>query len=103
MSELKNLKRRFIAGAVCPRCKAMDTVIMYRVEGRDYRECVSCDFEEGADFSIQGKSSQGESTQGKSAQPEELPTRVNQNAAQDGLANPDIQVVKILEPVKNSG
>jgi len=97
VSELKNLKRRFIAGAVCPRCKEMDTIIMYRVEGRDFRECVSCDFEERADFPIQGKS-----IQGRSVQPEELPTRVNQNAGQDGLANPDIQVVKILEPLKSS-
>lgn len=84
-TDLHNLKRRFIAGAVCPRCKEMDSIVMYRVEGVDYRECVSCDFEERAQFEGQGH---------------ELPTRVNQDAGRDGLANPDIQVVKLLDPAK---
>jgi len=36
--------KRFIAGAVCPRCGEMDTVRMYRDEEREYRECVKCGF-----------------------------------------------------------
>jgi uncharacterized protein len=39
-------KRRFMAGAVCPRCSAMDTILVYNLEGKDFRECVSCDFKE---------------------------------------------------------
>jgi uncharacterized metal-binding protein (TIGR02443 family) len=37
-------KRRFIAGAVCPRCSEMDKIVVYEKEGKDYRECVSCGF-----------------------------------------------------------
>lgn len=57
--------RRFIAGAVCPRCGQMDKLVV-DAETR-MRECVACDFRE--------------------AQPEdssparELPTRVSRAAA----------------------
>ncbi|NIB39518.1 YheV family putative metal-binding protein [Pseudomaricurvus alkylphenolicus] len=37
-------KRRFIAGAVCPRCSEMDKIVVYEKEGKDYRECVRCGF-----------------------------------------------------------
>ncbi len=37
-------RRRFIAGAVCPRCSAMDTVVVDL--DSDRRECVSCGFSE---------------------------------------------------------
>lgn len=37
-------KRRFIAGAVCPRCGAMDTLVVDR--DSDRRECVACEFSE---------------------------------------------------------
>lgn len=36
--------RRFIAGAVCPRCSAMDTIVVDRRS--DLRECVTCGFQE---------------------------------------------------------
>ena len=36
--------RRFIAGAVCPRCKAVDRIVVFHRDGRDHRECVACDF-----------------------------------------------------------
>ena len=36
--------RRFIAGAVCPRCSAMDTIVVDRETDR--RECVACGFRE---------------------------------------------------------
>ena len=39
-------KRRFMAGAVCPRCSKMDTIVVYNLEGKDFRECVACDFKE---------------------------------------------------------
>ena len=37
-------RRRFIAGAVCPRCSAMDKIIVDL--DTDARECVSCGFSE---------------------------------------------------------
>ena len=36
--------RRFIAGAVCPRCAEMDKIVMYSNENGQFRECVACGF-----------------------------------------------------------
>ena len=36
--------KRFIAGAVCPRCSEMDRIVMFSDDDGSYRECVSCDF-----------------------------------------------------------
>lgn len=80
-----NTPRRFIAGAVCPRCKEMDTIVMYRQEGTERRECVSCDFVEEANFGAAGQ---------------ELPTRVNPRA-EPVPTDPHVQVVKILDPGKD--
>lgn len=35
-------KKRFIAGAVCPQCKAMDTMMLYLEHGVEKVECVQC-------------------------------------------------------------
>lgn len=43
-------QKRFIAGAVCPRCAELDRLVVYRREGKDFRECVSCDFMEEMHF-----------------------------------------------------
>ena len=43
---MSEVKKRFIAGAVCPRCATMDSVRMYRDDEREYRECVKCGFED---------------------------------------------------------
>jgi uncharacterized protein len=69
-------KRRFMAGAVCPRCSKMDTIVVYNLDGRDFRECVSCDFKEEMRLNIAAS---------------ELDTRVNQG---DGLEG--VQVITIL-------
>ncbi|WP_338353660.1 YheV family putative zinc ribbon protein, partial [Thalassolituus oleivorans] len=38
-------KRRFIAGAVCPKCAEMDKTVMFtNDEGEEVRECVSCGY-----------------------------------------------------------
>ncbi len=37
-------QRRFIAGAVCPRCGLMDKIVVDT--GTDQRECVACGFSE---------------------------------------------------------
>lgn len=36
--------RRFIAGAVCPRCRAMDSIVVDMAS--EQRECVACGFSE---------------------------------------------------------
>ena len=49
------LKKRFIAGAVCPQCKQMDTTIIDKNNAQ--RKCVECNFEE-----IMGKPTAAEKT-----------------------------------------
>lgn len=46
-------KKRFIAGAVCPKCSEMDKVVVYTKDGKDYRECVSCGFSDEMRFQQQ--------------------------------------------------
>lgn len=59
--------KRFIAGAVCPRCNEMDKIRAWRDEDaeKQYRECVACGYEDEQSTIVQ-------------AQSPELPTRVNQ-------------------------
>ena len=39
--------KRFIAGAVCPRCGAMDRIRAWTTEsGKQLRDCVACGFNE---------------------------------------------------------
>jgi len=58
--------KRFIAGAVCPRCGEMDTLRMFRQDGQIHRDCVRCGYED--DMSAQGE-----------PQVDELETRVNKD------------------------
>lgn len=55
--------KRFIAGAVCPSCQAMDTLKMWTEDETPHRECVTCGFSDTLN------------EQGLSI-PKELPTRV---------------------------
>ncbi len=75
-------KRRFIAGAVCPRCAAMDKITAYREGEANYRECVACGFSEEIRFQ---------------PQPRELDTRVNRTRQEKQA---EIQIVKLpdIEP-----
>lgn len=43
-------KKRFIAGAICPRCSEMDKLVMYKEDSKDFRECVSCGFHDEMRF-----------------------------------------------------
>lgn len=36
--------RRFIAGATCPKCKAIDRIVLHRRGEQQRRECVACGF-----------------------------------------------------------
>ncbi len=78
--------RRFIAGAVCPKCAEMDKTVMYRVNDTEQvRECVRCGFKETIrdDVTL-----------------EEPTTRVNQpRVGEKPLAHEDeLQVVNLLDP-----
>ncbi len=55
--------KRFIAGAVCPKCKAVDKLVMYKEDDTNYRECIACDFTDKLHINAVGP---------------ELETRVNQ-------------------------
>ncbi len=59
--------KRFVAGAVCPRCGEMDTIRVYRNEIREYRECIKCDY-------VDGQNLDG------SPEAHELETRVNKKS-----------------------
>lgn len=72
------MPRRFIAGAVCPRCGLMDKLVVDTESNR--RECVSCDFSEERP---------GEA-------PAELKTRVNRPAAR--LVETPAEVINLVSP-----
>ncbi len=76
------LKRRFIAGAVCPRCGKMDKIIIDMET--DLRECVACDFSEARPEDNTGK---------------ELPTRVSRAAAR--RVETPAEVVTLVDPKKH--
>lgn len=72
-------KRRFIAGAVCPRCGVMDRLLVDLETER--RECVDCGFSEARP---------GE-------QPlQELPTRVTRGAAR--RVETSAEAVRLIDP-----
>lgn len=42
----KKTKKRFIAGAKCPQCGAMDTLMLYFENNVEKLACVKCDYAE---------------------------------------------------------
>ncbi len=40
------MKRRFIAGAVCPQCQLQDKIVLYVDNGDKFFECVKCGYKE---------------------------------------------------------
>ena len=71
-------RRRFIAGAVCPRCGAMDKIVVDL--DTDRRECVACGFSDGR----------------PSAPVEELKTRVTRASAR--RVETTVEPVRLLDP-----
>ncbi len=39
---LPDTPKRFVAGAKCPQCQAVDKIVMFRKDGVQHQECVSC-------------------------------------------------------------
>ncbi|WOJ97418.1 YheV family putative metal-binding protein [Congregibacter brevis] len=72
-------RRRFIAGAVCPRCAEMDKIVVDL--DTDERECVACGFREGRPAV---------------STPEEVKTRVSRPSARR-IETP-AEVVRLLDP-----
>ncbi|MEZ5502814.1 MAG: YheV family putative metal-binding protein [Halioglobus sp.] len=93
-------RRRFIAGAVCPRCALMDKIVVDL--DTDQRVCVSCGFSE----SRPGLPAAGALTRSAGHAPE-LPTRVSRAAAR--RVETPAQPVKLIDsagkgkPHKNLG
>ncbi|QQD18330.1 YheV family putative metal-binding protein [Spongiibacter nanhainus] len=82
--------KRFIAGAVCPKCSEMDKIVMYRAnDNEQVRECVRCGFSDII-----------RDDTGPEDAPQEPPTRVNQpRPGEQSLAHEDeIQVVSLIDP-----
>lgn len=40
------MKRRFIAGARCPKCEALDRVVMLTENEHEWIECIECGYSE---------------------------------------------------------
>jgi uncharacterized protein len=40
------IKRRFIAGAKCPKCQALDRVVMLTSGENEWIECIDCGYNE---------------------------------------------------------
>ncbi|MDP5041051.1 YheV family putative zinc ribbon protein [Flavobacterium sp. W21_SRS_FM6] len=43
---VNKIKKRFVAGAVCPKCKAQDSIMLYFENNVEKIECVHCDYHE---------------------------------------------------------
>jgi uncharacterized protein len=41
-----SVKRRFIAGAKCPKCEAMDRIVMLTSGDAEWIECIECNYSE---------------------------------------------------------
>lgn len=82
-------RRRFIAGAVCPRCARMDKIVVDL--DTDQRECVACGFTEARPGlpATDQRAPRGEAVA-------ELPTRVSRAAAR--RVETPAEPVRLLDP-----
>tara|TARA_R110002072_G_scaffold45422_6_gene126375 strand:+ start:26786 stop:27022 length:237 start_codon:yes stop_codon:yes gene_type:complete len=77
-----NTPKRFIAGAVCPKCAEMDRLVSYSNDNDTFKECVACGFIEKQLVQVARN---------------ELDTRVNHSPAPEEEA---AQIVQIILPTK---
>ena len=85
-------RRRFIAGAVCPRCAQMDKIVVNL--DTDQRECVACGFSEArpGDVPDTPVAPAGQSE----GAVKELPTRVSRAAAR--RVETPAEPVRLVDP-----
>lgn len=58
-------RKRFIAGATCPKCKAVDTIMLYFENNVEKIKCTQCDYAESqADLNVQKASRKTENVIG---------------------------------------
>lgn len=43
---MMTLKKRFIAGAKCPKCQALDRVVLFTTADDEWIECIECGYSE---------------------------------------------------------
>jgi len=79
--------KRFIAGAVCPRCGEMDRLVSYSSAEGTFKECVACGF---------WPRWAGEEKQLAQVELDELGTRVNHLPDNDS-ADDAVQVVQFVD------
>lgn len=76
-------KKRFIAGAVCPSCKAEDRIRTWQQGDTTFRECITCGYTDTLD-------------ERGNAMPKELATRVNHDRPYVEGQDPDVQVLHFV-------
>lgn len=84
-------RRRFIAGAVCPRCARMDKIVVNL--DTDQRECVACGFSEE-----RPDSGPAATVTGDTGSIQEMPTRVSRPAAR--RVETPAEVITLIDPGK---
>ncbi len=86
---MKKIVKRFVAGAVCPRCSAMDKIKSWTDDSGQHRECVSCGYSDVMNDQMT---------------PQEVDTRVNQvRPGEAVLAHEDeVQIVQLMDPSANT-
>lgn len=58
-------KKRFIAGATCPKCQAQDTLMLYIENNVEKLKCVSCGYQRSqVEESIENKTGDSENVIG---------------------------------------
>ena len=82
-------RRRFIAGAVCPRCALMDKIVVDM--DTDQRVCVSCGFSEARPAAPVGSPVAPETPK-----PTDIPTRVSRAAARR-VETPS-EAIRLIDP-----
>lgn len=59
------IKKRFVAGAICPKCKALDSIMLYFENNIEKIQCIHCDYQESqVDKKVSAASKGGESVIG---------------------------------------
>lgn len=73
--------KRFVAGAVCPRCGEMDRIVTYETASGVFKECVHCDYHEQQQAQVV---------------PQELSTRVAAKPEKESETAAEVSVVKFV-------
>ncbi|WP_144211168.1 YheV family putative zinc ribbon protein [Shewanella donghaensis] len=43
---MAKIKKRFVAGAKCPKCSTQDSIVLFKENGIETVECIDCDYQE---------------------------------------------------------